>query len=61
MTNLEKLKTEIVEMSAKDFAENMIYFLENKGDPYCTGCGLDNPDCEGCRINWLSTESEDKK
>lgn len=60
-TNLEKLKSEIAKMSAEEFVQKMIYFLEDMGEPYCHGGCPDNPPCDKCRVRWLNSESEEKE
>ena len=59
-TNLEKLKAEIAEMSAEEFAEEMAPGSDCH-DFVCKHIGVCRPgNCHECRVTWLNEESEAK-
>lgn len=61
MTNLEKLKAEIAEMSAKEFAEQLYTFIGVKGfDEVCFYKTCPGCSCTECRVKWLNEEIETK-
>lgn len=56
MTNLDKLKAEIAEMSAEEFRD---WYC---ADFICAQIGRClEAECKGCILKWLNSESEDTR